>query len=663
MFHRRSNVFLWGAFLGWCTFGFRLAVLRDISWVGFLDDASLGLALLCAAAALDSQPRWIRFALLAAGSLLLATFNLANAAFHSFFDALLNLDSYQLLAQAEGAATSIDAVLTPNLLALHAFLPFVLLLGALAKSAYVRPRLVSGWVWTGLGLALALSGLHHAVRHEEYLMTENNGVMHVGRQWLERQYLLHGANTQRRNTRILETVSQTYNLPNVSQYGMAFNPRYPLLRMPVNPTAHPRRPLNVVLVLMESFRLKEAGTGRPQDVVLAPRLHALAKDSILFTQFYANGHQTVRGEMSTVCSTVPNYSGGQVYSMFEDVSLACLPEILRRQGYETHWISSYTAGFGNKRGFLAKHGVQVFHDDVEISKRPLKKPKVGWGPSDEDLAEFAVDVLDHARGPFFAEVMTLSNHHPFNYDFGIPRPKDIIESKERELYRNYLMGQHYTDFSVGHFMDLARTRSWFKDTVFVILGDHGVWVFPEKGERSLTPAERIETYYRTPLLIYAPAHLEAQTVNLVGSQIDIAPTVLDILGVEAPNAFQGASLLQDIPLKQRFAVMGNENSWSIRQGNRYCYSVGLSCFKDMPPYCPKGYEPRPAGHACFETEKDLLDYSDPRPIIVLNEREGKDVLARGQRLVENNAYLLLHDAFFPREALAGMQLEAAAKSP
>ncbi|MEW5849639.1 MAG: LTA synthase family protein [Myxococcota bacterium] len=645
---RRPGALAWGLFLLWETLGFRVVMGTGYSLAGLMDDAATFAVLLAAFLALEAAPRLMRVPLMGLLGLLVTLFTSFNAGFLTFFDTLLNLDSWTQLGQAEGASSSIHQILTPRFLALHVVVPFSLLGGAIFFSLHQRTRRSAAPSLASLFAGGALVGFWPMVSHETFLLAERNGLMNVGRQWVDRMVLLHGGGALEKRERILAGLSDTYNLPEATQYKTGANPAYPLLKQPVQDPPAAGQKLNVVVVLMESFRLWESGIAGAEPG-LAPNLWKLAQEGQFFPNFYANAHQTVRGEMATLCSILPNFTGGQVYSAFPDLSARCLPEVLRDAGWQTHWISSYTSNFGNKFGFLSVHGMQFVHDDKEIKQRELMKPSVGWGPSDEDLADHAADVLDKAQEPFFAEVMTLTNHHPFNHRYGIPLPKEVKESKERQLYKDYMTGLHYTDLAVGRFMENARKRKWFANTVFIFLGDHTVFVFPEKRERALTQDEKIDVYFRVPFIIWAPGRVPPQRNETLGSQIDVAPTVLDLLGLESAQSFQGVSLLaKHVPPERRFAIMGNENAWSIRQGNDRCYASGQTCFKWMPPYCPEGYDPTFAGHHCFTYEKDMQakDF-DPAQIRVMDRDASTLVLERGRQLVQNNGLLLLQDAIFP----------------
>lgn len=636
----------WLAFLGFVTVGFRLLVLPEVTWLGLLDDLTLAALVGALLAAGTGWPRWLRLGVLGPLGLALVTFNFINAEFYAFFHSFVNQDSWRLLTQAQGARTSLRAVFTRDALLWHAVVPATLLAVALARSRHARPRLPAPGAGLMLPAALAAAALQGVLALTPPLATENNGVLVLGRQWAHRAWL------QRRTGKAAREEARAALMallpaPPAAEWRRGHDLEHPLLREPLQPAPQPARRLNVIVMLMESVRLMELGIGAPGEK-LAPNLDRLAHEGLFFPHFYANHHQTVRGEFTTLCGTLDNVGGGQMYSMFTDIAMPCLPSILADAGYQTYWISSFPAAYAGKKAFLSRHGIQEFRDNTQLDKRPLQFPRVGWGASDEDLVDFALDELDHATAPFFAEVMTLSNHHPFPATHQGNRLASVEATLEDRFYKNYLAGMRYTDVAVGRLVERARTRAWFKDTVFVFLGDHGVWLFPEQGRRRLTPAEQLEVYHRVPLIIWSPGNVPPGQRPVLGSQVDVAPTVLDLLGIRAPNAFQGVSLLADPPPDQPLVITGTETGWSIRQGDAYCYRVGAECYAGMHPVCPPGYKARRAAHSCFRAAGDLLQGDGPPlQLELMSERDATRLLQAGQSALDAYAGLLLHDNVFP----------------
>ena len=151
--------------------------------------------------------------------------------------------------------------------------------------------------------------------------------------------------------------------------------------------------------------------------------------------------------------------------------------------------------------------------------------------ADEDLFTLTLRELDkrHAAGvKFFAHVMTTTNHRPFTYPEG---RIDIPSKTGRDG------GVKYTDWAIGNFIERARSRPWFADTVFVIVADH---THKGRGRQELPPEN-----YHIPMIIYAPAHVKPGRVDTLASQIDVAPTVLGLLNFSYRSKFFGHDILRE----------------------------------------------------------------------------------------------------------------------
>jgi phosphoglycerol transferase MdoB-like AlkP superfamily enzyme len=123
--------------------------------------------------------------------------------------------------------------------------------------------------------------------------------------------------------------------------------------------------------------------------------------------------------------------------------------------------------------------------------------------------------------------MTTSNHRPYTFPEG-----------KIDLPQGHRSGAvKYTDYAIGQFIEKAKTKSWFKDTLFVIVADHCASV---AGKTKL-PVEK----YHIPLIFYAPDMLPAGHYSRMASQIDIVPTLLDVLGAKGDDHFFGQSLFEE----------------------------------------------------------------------------------------------------------------------
>ena len=303
-------------------------------------------------------------------------------------------------------------------------------------------------------------------------------------------------------------------------------------------SAAPEQRLNVVLVSVESLSAEFLGSfGDPHG--LTPNLDRLAAEGLLFTHVYATGTRTVRG-LEALALSIPPTPGHSIVKRPGNAHLFTAGEVFREKGYESLFLYGGYGYFDNMNAFFGGNGYTVV-DRTALAASQIHYENI-WGVADEDLFDLAIREIDrrHAAGTrFFAHVMTTSNHRPFTY----PEHRIDIPSKTgREG------GVKYTDWAIGHFIDEARKRPWFDDTVFVIVADH---THRGRGRTDL-PIEN----YHIPLVVYAPRHVQPARVDTVASQIDVAPTIFGLLGFSYRSKFFGHDILRDGVAHPR-ALMAN----------------------------------------------------------------------------------------------------------
>jgi phosphoglycerol transferase MdoB-like AlkP superfamily enzyme len=288
-----------------------------------------------------------------------------------------------------------------------------------------------------------------------------------------------------------------------------------------------RAPRNVVMISVESFSASFLGAYGSADG-LTPRLDGLARDGYQFSRLYATGTRTVRG-LEALSLGTPPIPGQAIVRRPGNENLSTLGEILRHQGFETLFLYGGYGYFDNMNAYFSANDYRV------IDRTGFPKDSVGfeniWGVADEYLFDNALRQLDstHATGKrFLAHIMTTSNHRPYTYPDG---RIDIASPGGRKG------AVKYTDYAIGRFIDEARAKPWFADTLFVIVADHcasaaGKTKLPVPG-------------YHIPLILYAPELLQPGRHMRLASQIDIPPTILDILGLPGDDHFYGMSVFED----------------------------------------------------------------------------------------------------------------------
>jgi len=317
---------------------------------------------------------------------------------------------------------------------------------------------------------------------------------------------------------------------------------------------------NIILILMESVRSYECGFlgANPS---FTPKLDELVKDAKVYANFYANGSQTVRAEIGLLCSIYPNPVGVPTYLVNPNLKVVSLPEILCEIGYETLWFSGYTADFHNKRAFLSRHGIKKIIDKYVLPDP--QDPIIGWGMSDVEMFDNVWKIIEDHNEPFFAEITTLSSHGG-RWEYPTDRLAPKVENSGR--YKSYINGVYYTDYAVSQFIERVQNSKLAENTIVIVTGDHGLWLFP----LSVTdPLQKLQMYFRVPLCIWGPLDIVQPGVDhTLASHVDIAPTLLEMLKVRHVNTFLGTSLLGNGTQKQpRYVVTYLGNIPYIRIGD------------------------------------------------------------------------------------------------
>ncbi|MES0874649.1 LTA synthase family protein [Sinimarinibacterium thermocellulolyticum] len=289
------------------------------------------------------------------------------------------------------------------------------------------------------------------------------------------------------------------------------------------------RPLNLIVVVEESlgadFSARLGGRG------LTPELDRWASRGIWFERIYATGTRSARGLEAIVAGFPPSPAPAVLKREKAQEDFATLASVLGEAGYRSRFIYGGGAHFDNMRGFFLGNGF-----DQVIERGDFVNPRhVGsWGVSDEDLFERALAETDAAvaRGErFFHLVFSSSHHEPFDFPPG-RLPSDAGEPGSADG------AVRYADFALGRFLDDAARRPWFADTLLLVVADHDVRVYGD----AVIPLRR----FQIPALIVG-ADVEPLRVRSLASQIDLAPTLLSLAGVDAWTPFPGRDLLATLP--------------------------------------------------------------------------------------------------------------------
>ena len=283
---------------------------------------------------------------------------------------------------------------------------------------------------------------------------------------------------------------------------------------------------NIVLITVESLSADYLSRYGSKSGI-TPNLDALLEKSLVFDNLFATGNRTVRGlEAVTLC--IPPSSGESLVKRPQQGEFLSTGRILGKYGYKPSFIYGGDSYFDNMGTFFRNCGYSI------VDKKDYVKDSIAfaniWGTSDEDSYREAILRFDEswkAGEPFFAHIMTISNHRPYTY------PENRIEYDGNPMSRKAAV--KYTDWAIGKFLADASSKPWFSETVFVIVADHCA---SSAGKTSL-PLE----CYHIPALFYAPGFIEPGYVSKVCSQIDLMPTLFSLLHFSYESGFYGQDIL------------------------------------------------------------------------------------------------------------------------
>ena len=311
---------------------------------------------------------------------------------------------------------------------------------------------------------------------------------------------------------------------------------------------------NIVLVQCESFSMyKSSMSGNPLNTT--PYFDTLCSKGIFFEKCFTPHFSTARG-LFAILSGIPD---AQLFKFSSRNPLAVQQHTIVNnfEGYSKHYFLGGSAEFNNFEGLLKNI------DDLQMhTEDSFKSPKINvWGISDKDLFLETNEVLKKENKPFFAYIQTSGNHRPYMVPLNDTADFKLITIVEDEL-RKYgfesveeFNAFRYFDYCIMKFIEAAKKETYFHNTIFVFVGDHGLAGNATEMYPAVWTDQRL-TDEHVPLLFYAPELLPAQKRGEVVSQIDILPTIAGMLHQSYVNTALGRDLL-DPAKKNNYAFITN----------------------------------------------------------------------------------------------------------
>jgi glucan phosphoethanolaminetransferase (alkaline phosphatase superfamily) len=348
-------------------------------------------------------------------------------------------------------------------------------------------------------------------------------------------------------------------------------PAYPMLRS--SPGSEQGNRKNVVIFILEGWTARNVGIlgGSPK---ATPFFDSIGRQGAFFDHFYANGTRTQAGIFS-ILSSFPDQPVTRVLhrpSAYR-VRWRTLSEILAEVNYTTIFVHGRDLDFDQIGSFLKSIR---FERIIDRRSFPPSAPRVkgSWpGYDDEEVMRRAHELFAQQAGqPFFGVIYTMNTHAPFMTPTSYP----LLFEPTNDLNR-FLNSLNYSDYTLKVFFELAKKEPYFKNTIFILVADHS------RTEDTFNLADQ----HHIPFLIYAPGYVSAGIRHVVGSQVDILPTALDLLRLKTLHSSWGQDLLK-IPEDRGFAVSiaGGDIRWHDR---RYLIDDSLSA--EHPLLCDLSVDP------------------------------------------------------------------------
>ncbi len=287
---------------------------------------------------------------------------------------------------------------------------------------------------------------------------------------------------------------------------------------------------NIVVIMLESFSVEYIASINGTNEVNTPFLDSLIHQSLVFTNCYANGKKSIDA-VPSIISSIPKLMDQEfITSIYATNQIESLPKHLKTLNYQSAFFHGATNGsmnfdqFTKKVGFDYYFGRNEYHNDKDFDGT--------WGIYDEEFFKWSVNKMTEMKAPFFTTIFSLSSHPPY----AIPKKyKNKFVGGKTPMHNSV----KYTDYALQQFFAYAKTQPWYNNTLFIITADH-------------TPASGTAEYFmdmgnmHIPLVFFHPTDTTFKGVNeKVVAQIDIMPTILDIIGYDKAFYAYGHSIFSE----------------------------------------------------------------------------------------------------------------------
>lgn len=384
----------------------------------------------------------------------------------------------------------------------------------------------------------------------------------------------------KKSTRPINLIDASRDVKNVSQADVVLNTPFALIRTLfsnnfkkmnfvdeatiselVQPIKHytnnPKSKPNVVIFILESNAKEYFGSFNkdmkiPNYKGYTPFVDSLAQHSMIYTNAYANGYKSIHA-MSSVLAGIPSFKDAFTSSPYPKQKTESLVSTLKSEGYATSFFhgapngSMGFLGYANILGFDHYYGKNEYDNDADFDGV--------WGIWDEPFFQYFNSTISKEKQPFMATLFSVSSHEPYQ----VP---DQYKGKFPKGDVNIHQCIGYTDFALKEFFASAKKEAWFKNTIFVFVGDHGNTIFYDEYKKEMNKNA-------VAMMIYKPNSDLVGESKEYAQQIDLYPTILDLMGYNKPFRSWGRSLVGDKKILP-FVIRYSSNLYQFMSGNYIC---------------------------------------------------------------------------------------------
>lgn len=308
---------------------------------------------------------------------------------------------------------------------------------------------------------------------------------------------------------------------------------------------------NIVFIILESYTsdVVESFGGEKN---VSPFIHKYASSGLKFSNIYASGDRTDKG-MIAILSAFPTQAVRTIIQQPDKFEkLPAIPKILKSNGYTTAFYYGGESEFANFKSYLISTQFEKIIDKNDFNSNQMNSK---WGAHDGFLFDKALEDMRQLKEPFMSTILTLSSHEPFEVPIPNKFNGDDLPSKFRKA-------ANYTDLCFGEFMAKAEKESWYKNSLFVVVADHG----------HRLPKEYDNAYdyrkFRIPLFFYGDVindKYNKKTIDKIGSQTDIASTLLSQININDSSFHWSSNLLDNSNAGFAFYSYDNGIGWVDNQ--------------------------------------------------------------------------------------------------